>query len=234
MKGLSVSIVPLFALFTVNVSGEVPRIPFNVSLAITVSMQNSNLTTNSTTITVPTFTKSAITTKSLLPVIAQDEFLEDKYSFTTFPAGARLVFLSDPFSFEDSSYVVEDKIGNILVDVSDLMTFEPENDVSLISYVQTIPAGTTKIFYKTFSWDYVGSVTFDDTGAGGTTQFTFSYVVNATMKDTLSKDKDLLTESVTSKLGAATGTAALNGVPAVLTAPALTLTGKTTFPFVTP
>ncbi len=210
----------LFALATVSASAQIPRIPFAVNLAITVTTQNPNTTTTSTAITVPPFIKSAITTTSLLPTIAQDEFTAGKYGSTTFPAGAKLVFMSDPFSFTSSSYVVEDKNGNPLVDISNLMTFEPENGVTLVSYVQSLP---TEI-YKTFSWDYIGIVTFDDTGVGGTTAFAFSYLVNATMKDTFSKGT--LTESASSKLGAATGTALLNGVPAVITVPAVQLTGK--------
>lgn len=159
----------------------------------------------------------------MLATIAQDEFEEGNYGSPTFPAGAKLVYLTDPFSFEDSFYAVEDKNGNVLVDISDLMTFEPENGLTLISYVLNI----SEDIYKSFEWNYIGIVAFDDTGAGGTTVFAISYQVNGTMKDTLSKG--VVTESASSKLGAATGTATLDGTAAVLTAPAQSISGKVSF-----
>jgi len=182
------------------------------------------VTTTSTTVTVPKFPTASITTKSLLALIARDEFAETNYSSATFPTGAKLVFLADPASFEDSEYVVENQNGTVLVDVSDLLTLEPENEIALDSYVQTISNG----IYKTLTEEYVAIVAFDDTSAGGTTKFAISYVVDATTTTTESS-KDIITESANSKLGAANGTATFNGVPAVLTAPAQTITGKVSF-----
>jgi hypothetical protein len=223
----TLSILSLFALLTLGASAAgVPRIPFTVNFAITAVSQNSNTTTTSTTVTVPAFTKSTITTKSLLPLIAQDEFAKTNYGASTFPAGAKLVFLANPLSFEDSEYVVEDKDGNILVHVSDLLTLAPENDVVANSYVQTIATG----IYKTLTTEYIAVVVFDDSSAGGTTKFAISYSLDATTTQTLSS-KGVFSESANSKLGAASGTASLNGVPAVLTAPAQTLSGKVTVAF---
>jgi hypothetical protein len=213
------------ALLTLKASAVVPRIPFIASFAITAFTQNPNTVTTLTTVTVPAITQTAITTKTLLPIIAQDENEEGNYGSTTFPEGAKLVFLADPLSFEDSGYVVEDKNGNILVDVSDLMTLEPENGVVVNSYVQTISTG----LFKTLTTQYIAIVTFDDSAAGGTTQFAISYSLDATTTETLSS-KGVVTESASSKLGAASGTATLNGIPAVLTAPAQTITGKVIWP----
>jgi hypothetical protein len=217
------SIISLLTLLTLNVPAQLPRIPFLVSFEITASMQNPNVTTTAATVTVPAFTKSSITTKSLLPIIARDENEEGNYEFTNFPAGSMLIFLADPTNFEDSTYVVEDKDENILVDASDLLTLEPENGVVINSFVKTLSTG----LYKTLNTEYVGVVTFDDSGAGGTTQFAISYLVNATTTQTVS-NKGVTTETARSKLSPATGTALLNGVPAVLTAPAQTLNGKVT------
>jgi hypothetical protein len=222
----TLSIISLLALLTLKASAVVPRIPFIASFAITASTQNPNTVTTLTTVTVPAITETAITTKTLLPIIARDENEEGNYGSTTFPEGATLVFLADPLSFEDSGYVVEDKNGNILVDVSDLMTLVPENGVVVNSYVQTISTG----LFKTLTTQYIAIVAFDDTAAGGTTQFAISYSLDATTTETLSS-KGVVTESASSKLGAASGTATLNGISAVLTAPAQTITGKVIWPF---
>src|ERR1700742_1006432 len=110
MKTLSLLFLLAFA--TLSASAITPLVPFTVSLSITAQLQNSVTNRNATTLSVPAFTKSTLTTKNLLPLIAIDEFNEGHYGFQAFPAGAKLVLLADPITSEGSSYEVEDKNGN--------------------------------------------------------------------------------------------------------------------------
>ncbi len=76
----TLSLLSLFALVALSASAVVPRIPIPLSLSITVQVQSSDVSSNSTTLSVPAFIKGTITTKELLAQIAEDEFAEGNYS----------------------------------------------------------------------------------------------------------------------------------------------------------
>ncbi len=218
----TLSLFSLFAFLTLSASAVVPLVPFTVSLSITAQIQNSVTNRTATTLSVPTFTKSTLTTKNLLPLIAIDEFHEGHYGFQAFPAGAKLVLLADPLTFAGSFYEVEDKNGNPLVDVSDLMNLQLSGGITVFSFDQSISTD----FYKPFVRGYVGVFTFDDTGAGGGVQFSIAQTVVATTTETVSS-QGVFTESVSSKLSAGIGTGTFGKENAILTCGAQTASGKT-------
>ncbi len=219
MKALS--ILSLFAFATLSASAITPLVPFTVNLSITAQIQSSVTNRNATTLSVPTFIKSTLTTKNLLPLIAIDEFNEGHYAFQAFPAGAKLVLLADPFTFEGSFYAVEDKNGNELVDASDLMNLQVSGGITVFSFDQSISTD----LYKPFVKGCVGIFTFNDTGIGGGVQFSIAQTVVATTTETLSND-GVFTESVSSKLSTGTGTGTFGDENAILTCGAQTVSGK--------
>ncbi len=219
MKALS--ILSLFAFLTLRASAVTPLVPFAVNLSITAQIQSSVMNNNSTTLSVPAFIKTTITNQKLLALMAEDEFGEGHYSSPVFPAGAKLVLLADPFTFVGSFYVVEDKNGNRLVDVSDLMNLQVSGGITVHSFDQNISTD----LYKPFVIGYVGIVTFDDIGIGGGVQFSISQTVVATTTETLSNN-GVFTESVSSKLSAGTGTGTFGNENAILTCGVQTVSGK--------
>lgn len=223
MKALS--LLTLLALFTLNASAApITRISFTISFEIAAQVQSTEVNSNSTTITVPKFTQAKITSKSLMTLLAQDEFVEARYPTNTFPVGSKLVYLGDQKNLT-GAYVIEDKSGTVLLDVNDLITMAPETNATIYSYVQNNSTG----LYKPIVRSFAGVTSFDDTGvAGGTTEFNMTQVWTATTTDTESASS--LTESSTLKLSAGAGAGVLGGVPVVLTCPAQTTHGKLILP----
>jgi hypothetical protein len=218
MKTLSLLFLLVFA--ALSASAFSPTVPLTVSFSITAQVQSSEMNGTSTTLSVPAFVKGTITTQKLLPLIAQDEFSEGHYSSQSFPAGAKLVVLVDPLTFADNSYAVEDKNGNELVDVSDLMSLQVSGGITVDSYNQNISTD----LYKPFVLGFSGIFTFDDTGVGGGVKFSVSQTVVATTTE--SSPNNVFMESVSAKLSAGSGTGAFGGSNAILTCGAQTFSGK--------
>jgi hypothetical protein len=219
MKALS--ILSLLAFLTLSAPAITPLVPFTVSLSITAQIQSSVTNRTTTTLSVPAFTKSTLTTKNLLPLIALDEFKEGHYAFQAFPAGAKLVLLADPLTFEVSSYAVEDKNGNELVEVSDLMNLQVSGGITVFSFDQSISTD----LYKPFVRGFAGIFTFDDTGIGGGVQFSIAQTAVSTTTETESST-GVFTESASLKLSAGAGTATFGDENAILTCGAQTFSGK--------
>ena len=192
---------------------------------MTVQIQNPESTPTSTTTSVPVPTKVSFTAKDLLALIAQDEFASTNYSTNSFPTGAKLVYMADPNSFTDSFYEVQDKSGNSLVVVTNLITLAPVNDLSVYSYTQTTATGLYKPFVRT----YVGVFSYDDTAIaeGAQVQFDLAQLITGTMNETTSKG--VITRTITAKIGAGIGAGTTAGTPAIFTSASQSSTGKITY-----
>jgi hypothetical protein len=200
-------------------------IPMQTVPAWTALIQNTNVMDNGKTTTVPAQTRYTISAKTLLATIAQDEFREGNYGSNSFPSGSKLVLMTDPGSFAGSYYVVEDKTTNVLVNVSDLMTLQVSGNFTVYSYVVNDATGLGSPIIN----DYIATLNFDDTGAGGTMKFNLSRLVVATARDS-ALSNGTYTETVTTKAGVGNGTGNINGNNAVIYSAPETETGKGTFP----
>ena len=217
------SILFLFALLTVKSFAE-GTYTFTLNFSITAELQDTNTITTTTMTYVPVFVKSHIVTKTLLQLLAQGEFMEGHYPSNSFPNGAKLVFFTNPTVPTNSYYIAEDKDGNELVDITDLLTFQPQNEVSAYSYKAANSTG----IYNPFVSEYIAVTTFDDTGAGGTTKFTLDQTLETTVIQKISKN--VLTESATYRATAGMGSATFNGRTAILSSSSMSANSpKATF-----
>jgi len=186
--------------------------PLTQSIELTAIIQNPASINNGTTTTVPAASKSTITDASFLATLAQDEFHEGNYGSSSFPRGSKLVWIiPHPLAFSNNYYVVEDAAGQVLVNVSDLMQLQLTGDLIVDSFGMN---NTTGVFVTPWINNYVATLSFDDTGAGGTMTFTIQGLVQATTTDKTSKDGDY-TETVKGKWINATGFGTINGNAAV-------------------
>src|SRR5690242_16240610 len=97
-------------------------IQLQVTFAFTASVQNSTTTTNNGFIVTAAPVKYKLDTATVLAQLAKDEYNEGNYNLPTFPTGAKLMYQLD---YQDSSkdgFYVADALGNLLVDVSDIIS----------------------------------------------------------------------------------------------------------------
>jgi hypothetical protein len=201
-------------------------IPILTAPAWTAVIQSPQTIDNGITTTVPAQPLYSITAKTLLTIIAQDEFRAGNYGSSNFPAGSQLVLLADPASFADSYYVVENKAGQVLMNVSDLMNLQTAGGFTVYSYVENNATGLN----NPITSDYVGTIIFDDTGAGGTMKFNLSRLVETTSMNKTTT-KGTYTETVSSKVGVGNGTGNIGGNNALIYSATATETGKAAFAF---
>jgi hypothetical protein len=217
----------LFAMLTLAASAQLQHIYVPVAFLpdYTALVQNSQLTTNGNTTTLAKATEFSITAKSLLPIIAQDEFNAGRYGSTNFPAGAQIVFMTDPSSFADSYYVVEDKTGNALVTLTNLMSLEPEGGFIVYSFKETLATGLSDPYQD----DYVAILSYDDTGLGGTTKFAVSFLLQGT-EEAKPISKGRFTDTFNTSLSAECGTGSFGGQNALVYGNAVKFTAHGTYP----
>lgn len=218
-------LMSLLLLMALAVQAQI-LIPIPIIPAWTALIQNPEATDSGVTTSVPAPTRYSITAKTLLAIIARDEFQEHNYPSNSFPSGSRLVLMADPGSFAGSYYVVENKSGQILVtNLSDLMSLQNLGDFTVHSYVEDDATGLNNPMMN----DYIETFSFDDTGVGGTMKFNLSRLVEATSRDKASSNGSH-TETVTLKAGAGNGTGNFGGNNAVVYSSPQTETGRGTFP----
>jgi hypothetical protein len=182
-------ILSLLILFACVVArGQEIIVPTNINyvqmictVTETISVQG-NSTTADNTVTVPSPKKYSLTTKSLLAMLASYEWQAGNYESSNFPSGSKLVFFYDQSGAASNYFAVEDKAGNQLVDVSDLLTCTSQDANQLTSGKSSINSGE-------FPWnaDFIGLFTFDDTSKGGGEQIPLSGLVKFSITDTQSK-----------------------------------------------
>jgi len=135
-------------------------------IAQAVSITGTQLTQsapsdNGKTTTTKAASRTAITTATVLADLAKDENAAGKYSATTFPAGAKLLYTAD------AGFVVVDKHGVVLVNVANILTLEPagKNDITSGTFVDA-NGSTTPPFTQTEL--QLATLTYDATSVGGT------------------------------------------------------------------
>jgi hypothetical protein len=225
-KMKAVYLMTLFALMNLAVRAQA-IIPMQTLPAWTALVQNTNVMDNGKTTTVPAPAQFSITAKTLLAIIAQDEYREGNYASNSFPSGAKLVLMADLGSFADSYYSVQSKSGQILVtNLSDLMSLQVAGNFTVYSYVVNDATGLGGPIIN----DYIGTLNFDDTGAGGTMKFNLSRLVAATVRDS-ALSNGTYTETVTTTWGVGNGTGNINGNNAVIYSTTETENGRGTFRF---
>jgi hypothetical protein len=119
--------------------------------ALTQSAQNSQGG-------IPAPSRTAITTESLLKQLAADAYANGSYSTNVFPAGTRLAFTSL------SGFGVIDKHGNVLIDVTNILTLQPSGSNELSS-------STSSDGWSVQTYSQLVTLTFDTTSIGGRTRF---------------------------------------------------------------
>jgi hypothetical protein len=186
-------------------------VPLTVAINATMTIETTNSDNGTVTTVKPAMTLS-ITSKSLLPIIAQDEFNEGNYGSTDFPKDSVLVLMNDQDNFSDSYFVVEDSAGAVLVNVSDLMDYSYQNLV-LTSGKEADATG----LLTSLKESYIGTFSFNDTGAGGDLTFALQGLTEVTVNDTATPRLGTYTENVSANLSSGNGTASLNGATAVIT-----------------
>jgi hypothetical protein len=193
----------------------------NVPLAVAINATMTIESTNSDNGTVTTFEpakKLSITSKSLLQIIAKDEFNEGNYDSPVFPSGSILVLVNDQENISNSYFVVANSMatnglfGTVLVNISDLMVFSYQNLV-LTSGKEADATG----LLTSFKESYIGTFSFDDTGAGGDLTFALQGLTEVTVNDTALYGQRFYLENVNANLSSGTGPATLNGANAVIT-----------------
>jgi hypothetical protein len=165
MKKLSLSIIA--ALLALQTHAVI--VPLTVTVSGIATVQNPNSTDAKGITITPAPIRISITTKSLLTLLAADEFSEGNYSQATFPIGAKLIYLSNTDDISAGDFQVWDKNNTLLVDVSDIMSYGQVGSVlvqnSRIQDSTGLPLSENQL--------YIGEFVFDDTGAGGDLQLAF-------------------------------------------------------------
>jgi hypothetical protein len=182
-------------------------VPMNFSISATAYVQNTLTTTFNGVTTTAAPVKYSVTTKSVLNQLAASEYASSNYPSAFFPLGAKLVFLDYPQAFTNSCFVVEDSTGNIICNVSNLLTYSTDGN----DYAVQTGKVTTGGLLDGSTQTYVASVTYDDTQAGGVTQFFLGGLVVATGKDTAIKNTASFTETFSGGCKSAVGNGRLNG-----------------------
>jgi len=200
-------------------AGPVNPYPNFLTVSATAqSQQTTNAQSNGSTILNPL--KSRIDTRQLLVWLAQDEYTAGHYGFTNFPDGAQLTYvpffpgLEGTLFFDGPATQVLDKNGQLIIDTSDILTFQDGNN----------PVFSGKLRPDNAAYNPTGKelhfvrVNYDDSAVtnGVGVQFSLQGLMTTTFTD--SKPTALLTfnRTATGKADAA-GDGSLNGVPFVLT-----------------
>src|SRR6185437_12887854 len=192
-----------------------------ITLAVTTTTQKSG-TSNGTTTNVPPPSVSTHTTAEFLSRLAKDENLEGNWTNSTFPAGAKLAVL--PSSGGADFGVI---LGtNVLVDVSDIISFNQPGTNEVVSGAQNLQTGLASPMTKKV---HLGEILFDDTAAGnpdGALTFFLQGVFTETTADTAPKN-GAYSEMRTAKMTNGTGEGSKGGTPFICTG-MVSATGKAT------
>lgn len=144
-------------------------VPLTVTVSGTATVQNQTTNDVNGITTIPAPTKISITTKSLLALLAKDEYAESNYAQPSFPSGAKLIYLNKTDDINAGDFQVWDKNNTLLVDVSDIMSYQQLGSV-LVQSAKIQDSTGLPLSEKEL---YVGEFDFDDAGAGGNLQLAF-------------------------------------------------------------
>jgi hypothetical protein len=194
-----------------------------ITISVMALPQNSG-TSTATTTNIPPAKASNHTTPEFLSRLAQDEFAEGFWASNSFPADARLAVVPSQGNNADFAVILG---TNILVDVSDIISFESDN-IEIVSGAQSLQTGLASPSTKKV---HLGQFSFDDSSAGnpnGSWTFTLQGIFTETVVDTVPKN-GVYTETRTAKMTSGTGDGTNPGGPFVCTG-SISATGKAVLP----
>ncbi len=194
---------------------------------ITISVMaipQSSGTSTATTTNIPAAKASAHSTPEFLARLAQDEFAEGNWASNSFPAAAQLAVVPSQGNNADFAVILG---TNILVDVSDIISFDNGN-VEIVSGAQNLQTGLASPTTKRL---HLGQMTFDDSFAGnpnGSLTFRLQGLFTETVVDTVPKN-GVYTETRTAKMTSGVGEGTSPGGPFICTG-TISATGKAVLP----
>jgi hypothetical protein len=211
MKKISQLSVPVAALaFLALAVGSVQAQVTNVITFSLTGMVQGSSTDNGTTTTTASPTKLALATKNILSLLAEDKS-------TTFPTGAKLVVIGGQGGEGDLDFQVVDKNNNFLVDVSDIISAEGTGNFGqdIFSGKQT---DITSLSSPTITDMQIFTISYDDTGAGGSLEFYLTGLITNTTTDTTPNNiTGVYKETQSHKLSSGAGDGNFDSTPLVVT-----------------
>jgi hypothetical protein len=199
-----IAIIIVLATATLSASAQDNIKPLQMTIKATAEIQNQ-LVDNGTTKSVAAPLKFSVTTKSLMAMLAQDEFSDGNYPSATFPSGAKLMFMADETDFSNSTFQVVDKEGLELVDVTDELRLEINVDgIPVTSGEINI---STAVLTGKENLSYIAKLSFDNTGSntpGTLYGFYLQGIVEDVTSDTVPKNGSY-TEKENSKMADGAG-----------------------------
>ena len=178
---------------------------FNLNVAISASVQNSNAVVGSISNTYPLLVRS-IATKNLLNILANDAFAEGSWPSNSFPKNTTL-------DLAGHSFVVLDNT-NILLNVSDKLSFQTGDPKISSGKISTV-TGLASPSAQTLQ---IAGVTFDDTFA--TNYVNLKFYLNGVLARTLADstpNNGAYIKTLTLKLTTAAGDGFVQGIPFICT-----------------
>jgi hypothetical protein len=178
-----------------------------LAIKAATQIQQASTTNLSGLITTPVPLKSTFTTATILSSLAQDEHAAGNYPSSTFPAGALLVVRGD-------SVIVTDSATNELVDVSDILTAQSD-DNSVFSGKQNNATGLAAPMLSEIQYQ---KLVYDDSAItnGAHLSFTLGGLATVVTKDTVNAIAGTYSETVTSTVKSGVGTGNYQGTPFIL------------------
>ncbi len=219
MKNLLLSAV-LFAAVTAS-AGIVPQ---TFTLTATLKVQSPPTTNTAGLITIAAPKPISVTTASLLKDLATVAYLNGDYAFTTFPTGAKIVYLNDPDNSSWNHFIVASSTGAQLADVSAILYYEQPS----ATRIQSGKFDTKTQTYPTWTETYLGQVVFTDYAVGGNTKIAFGGNISSTFTDVVNTKAGTYKETWTSTLTAGIGEGFHQGTPCQVSGTA-SATGSATF-----
>jgi hypothetical protein len=182
-----------------------------VSVSGTMYEQSTNTTDNNLTTATKAPTKISLTTATLLKQLALDEYSEQNWTASNFPANASLVFNGTGFEVDQGT--------NQLVDVSDILTWtvSGHNDVSTSSFSDANGQGSPPYAQTDY---FLATVVYNGSNFTGALNFSVTGLATVTGKATNPNSRTgNFTQSASLSLqdGTGEGTITTNYTPFVLT-----------------
>ena len=181
-------------------------------LTITATVRSQGGTNIVHGVTIVTNQIQTLTTKTILGFLARDEFAAGRYSATNFPAGAKLVAI---VSTGGDDYQVLDKKNQLLVDVSNIITFSTTSEV-YVGRTKSFPVVGVAGDPTEVRWQ-AATFSYDDSAITGSVGFHYTMV--GTMKRTVTYTFPSYTTLfvATSATMAFSGTGSYQGTPFIVT-----------------
>ena len=157
----------------------------DVSISAKGILQGSSTNRLGITVTSPLKLVS-INTPQILSWLAYDENKNGKYSRTSFPGGSKLVAVVSVTDNTVMAFQVIDKKNNLLVDVSDILSFSMDgrSAANISTGRVSVSSGLAS---PSASYFYISTLTFDDTAINGgkNIKFYLSGIGNNQINDTV-------------------------------------------------